>query len=98
MDSVKWLQKGNDKGNRPLKYDEKVPFVASSFRHLTELVAPIGPSRVAVPDPDPVFLHGSGSGFQLSLDLDPDPVFKFLWIRVRFQPIFWNKKKLQKGL
>ena len=43
---------------------------------------------------DPVFLHGSGSGFQISLDPDPDPVFKFLWIRIRFQPRFWNKKKI----
>ena len=57
-------------------------------------------SRVADPDPvGPVFLpkSGSGSGFQISLD--PDPVIKFLWIRIRFQPRFWNKKKRsQKGL
>ena len=43
---------------------------------------------------DPVFLHGSGSGFQISLD--PIPVFKFLWIRIRFQPRFWNKKNCRK--
>ena len=66
-------------------------------------------TRVADPDPvgSGVFewiririrfskFSGSGSGFQISKD--PDPVFKFLWIGVRFQPRFWNKKKLQKGL
>ena len=48
---------------------------------------------------DLLFLHGSrsGSGFQIFLDLDSDPVFKFLWIRMWFQPRFWNKNKLQKG-
>ena len=40
--------------------------------------------------------YGSGSGFQISLDLDPDPVFKFLLIRIRFQPRFWNKKNCRK--
>ena len=36
-------KKVTTKRNRPLKYDKDAPFVASFFRHLTELVAPIGP-------------------------------------------------------
>ena len=36
---------------------------------------------------------GSGSGRIWCFSLDPDPVFNFLWIRIRFQPRFWNKKK-----
>ena len=43
-------------------------------------------TRVANTDP-----FGSGVFF-----LDPDPVFKFLWIRIRFQPRFWNKKECRK--
>ena len=43
-------------------------------------------TRVADPDSDPVFLHGSGSGFQI------------FWIRIRFQPRFWNKKMAERSL
>ena len=35
-----------------------------------------------------------GSGFQISLG--PDPIFNFFWIRIRFQPRFWNKKNCRK--
>ena len=39
---------------------------------------------------------GSGSGRIRYFYMDPDPVFKFLWIRIRFQPR-WNKKNCRKG-
>ena len=44
---------------------------------------------------DPVFFPGSGYGFQISLY--PDPGFKFLWIRIPFQPPDPGAKKVQEG-
>ena len=76
--------------------DSRILF--SEFQCLLEssILKRCGPKMTALqvspyPDPDP------RTGFQISLD--PNTVFKFLWIRVQFQPLdHGEKKRVQKGL